>query len=332
MKNVFVIGAGANVEIGMPSGEELKKEISKQLDFQRVIEEHSSINGNLYIMSAMEKIFNKDREKILNMAESIKHGMIHSISIDNFIDAHRHEKDIAVCGKLAILASIINAENKSDLFSYRNEAKENNLFKTWYPSLFKKMSEGCDIKEFIDCLKENSFIIFNYDRCFENYMMYAIASYYGVNTRARSIVQRMNIIHPYGIAGDFNKIPLGMPYTSIELLENYKKIRTFTESSEITKKIKSSIRETINKADRIIFLGFAYHKINLDLLFKPLENETMSGSFAWCYGTGYGISEKDREQIQDTLIKIDPRITRCEISGKTCSQFFDDYWHRLSFN
>jgi len=34
MKTIFVIGAGANTEIGMPSGDELKEKIVKKFDFE----------------------------------------------------------------------------------------------------------------------------------------------------------------------------------------------------------------------------------------------------------------------------------------------------------
>jgi len=36
MNTVFVIGAGANVEIGMPGGKELKKDIAEFLDFSLI--------------------------------------------------------------------------------------------------------------------------------------------------------------------------------------------------------------------------------------------------------------------------------------------------------
>lgn len=42
--------------------------------------------------------------------------MPQSISIDNFIDSHKGDKEIELCGKLAIVRAVLEAEAKSDAF------------------------------------------------------------------------------------------------------------------------------------------------------------------------------------------------------------------------
>ena len=335
MKTVFIIGAGANVEIGMPSGEELKKEIGEHLDFSQIAK--GGVSGNPIIYRAMEKALGRKNEQIFKLASTIKEAMLHSISIDNFIDAHRHEAEIALCAKLAIVASILYAEKQSHIYNYVIYNKQEELSKTWYPLFFQKISEGCDINEFTKRLKDISFIIFNYDRCFEYYMLYAIQAYYKVSARATSIVEQMNIIHPYGRIGDFKKLPLGESLKPSELLGYCQNISTFTEHSEKTKEERTATNNFIEYANRIIFLGFAYHQINLDLLFTNTDYE---GSLADpaplighldCYGTGYDIHKDERKYIQKLLKGMYPRIEHCYISNASCTQFFKDFWHRLSF-
>lgn len=332
MRTVFVIGAGANVEIGMPSGKVLKNDIAEYLNFPsgyRVMQQKCSD-----VFFAMNKIFNDDKQ-VFNIASTIREGMPVSISIDNFLDAHRLEYGIATAGKLAIIASIVAAEKQSHLFDISKS--QNDLSKTWYPLFFQKITERCEINEFIERLKNISFIIFNYDRCFEYYMMHALGAYYKTDKdMAFSIVKSMNIIHPYGVIGNLNKVPLGESLDYVRLIDLYQNIRTFTENSEETENVRTDIKQLINKANRIIFLGFAYHQMNLDLLFdinKPIPKKAVLRPVnkIECYGTGKGISENDRKYIQFLLWRIDPRLKESDISGDSCAEFFNNFWYRISF-
>jgi hypothetical protein len=328
MKTVFVIGAGANVEIGMPSGNELKKEIAERLDFSSMFNVKAS--GSINIYSALQEKLNGDNQ-MFNIASTIEKAMPYAISIDSFIDAHRNEPDIALAGKFAIIESIMMAENKSYLNDYLKKGKREFL-STWYPLFFRKINEGCDINEFVERLNDVSFIIFNYDRCFEFFMIYALDAYYKVGKiNAKNIVEKMSIIHPYGKIGNIDEVPLDTTINAYGLMELSNNIRTFAEGSDETKKERSAIKSLIDNANRIIFLGFAYHPMNLDLLFeRPSAGHTVM-SLVQCYGTGFGISQKDREHIQYLLKSRDNRLRNSEISGDTCTQFFNNFWHRLSF-
>lgn len=203
---------------------------------------------------------------------------------------------------------------------------------TWYPLFFQKITEGCDINDFIERIKDVSFIIFNYDRCFEYYMTHALCVYYKISKAfAEGIVEKMDIIHPYGDIGDIRKVPLDVSFSIDELLKLSKNIRTFAEDSEETRKERTAIKHLVDRTNRIIFLGFAYHQMNLNLLFEHPNTEKSINSFVHCYGTGYGISENDRMFLQETLKSTYKQITHCEISGDTCAEFFNNFWHRLSF-
>lgn len=333
MKTVFVIGAGANVEIGMPSGKKLKQEIAECLNFEPISRGEES--KNWIIFEALHTVL-KDIDQIFGLASTVREAMPFSISIDNFIDAHRNEPLIALCGKLAIIKSILAAERKSYVYHY---FKNNNqkFIETWYPLFFQKITEGCEINQFIERLKDISFIIFNYDRCFEYYMANAINAYYKIGVgNADKIVDGMKIIHPYGKIGELNRIPLDADLCYKKLFDCVNNIRTFTEDSKETREERASIKHLIDNANRIIFLGFAYHRMNLDLLFdinKPAPNAVVSMPLnnVECYGTGFGISENDRKYIQSLLWRIDSRFEHSDISGTSCTQFFNDFWYRISF-
>jgi len=49
-----------------------------------------------------------------------------------------------------------------------------------------------------------------------------------------------------------------------------------------------------------------------------------------CYGTGYGIHEKDILYLERTIKMRDKRISEIIISKAKCSEFFREFWYRLS--
>jgi hypothetical protein len=139
---------------------------------------------------------------------------------------------------------------------------------------------------------------------------------------------------PTGLIGRTNKlgekIPLG------KLVQYAQNIWTFTEYYEEKERKQASIKRLFDQAGQIVFLGFAYHRLNLDLLLKhpdhvPLADPVSLIDKVDYYGTGYGISEGDRKYIQAALKKLDNRINNCDISGDKCAEFFKNFWYRLYF-
>jgi hypothetical protein len=112
---VFVIGAGASKEANLPTGYELKSKISKLLDI-RFSHGYQQTSGDYVITDALRRlVLNSDGRSgdinpYLHEAWHIRDALPQAISIDNFIDAHRDNDKIALCGKLAIVRSILDAE------------------------------------------------------------------------------------------------------------------------------------------------------------------------------------------------------------------------------
>jgi hypothetical protein len=347
MRTVFVIGAGANVEIGMPSGDELKLKITKLLDFYW--NRDVMTKGDDIIFLAIQEYVKDDdnfpnrkkMEKLLDAAGNISSAMPLSISIDNFIETHRGEIGIAFCGKLAIVRSILEAEKNCALYNYRNnEKKLKQINNSWYTALFKKITEGCSIDKLSERLRYISFIIFNYDRCFEYFMFHALMIYYNIDKqKAKEFIQLMNIIHPYGIAGElwdeYGELTFGETPSHKKLISLVQEIKTFTENTHDNHERNRRVKYITERGDIIVFLGFAYHDQNISLLFDqphiPDGGKIPLSERIVCYGTGYNISEIDLKQISDSLITANFKIVECNISNITCTQFFKDFWYTLSF-
>jgi hypothetical protein len=145
----------------------------------------------------------------------------------------------------------------------------------------------------------------------------------------------MNIIHPYGTVGalwhQYKKDDCVISFGDIKSLKTSdmtkisNKIKTFSETNIENKE---KIQQICTNANKIIFLGFGYHKSNLELLFSDEKNDLIEKEI---YGTGLGISDNDIKY----LIREVKRISKCknepEIVDLSCKKFFDDFWYRLTF-
>ena len=109
INTVFVIGAGASKEANLPTGNELKSKIATLLGM--VQKGGEDIVEALRISTLNDG--SADIKPYLEAARHIKDALPLAISIDNFIDAHRNNNKIALCGKLAITLSILDAERRS---------------------------------------------------------------------------------------------------------------------------------------------------------------------------------------------------------------------------
>jgi len=121
-KTVFVVGAGASQEAGLPIGSELKMSIATALDIRVKRGGYQLISGHDLILEALrlEAAKNPTHTDLLaslqNAAWRIRDAMPQASSIDTFIDNHSEDKQIELCGKLAIVRTILEAEAKSALF------------------------------------------------------------------------------------------------------------------------------------------------------------------------------------------------------------------------
>lgn len=345
---LYIVGAGASSEVNLPTGEKLKDEISSSLDI-RFNDGYSQSNGDRVIAQALRLHVescdppSKDINPHLHSCWRIRDAMPQAISIDNFINNHSGDKQIELCGKLAIVRSILSAEKDSDLYvdksnSY-NKMDFQFLEKTWYSSFLKLLTENCTVNNLPERLKSISLIIFNYDRCLEHYLYNAFQNYYGIQPEdAGKLVNEINIYHPYGVVGNLpwqgkQGMEFGAEPHPQVLLQLARQIKTFTESTDEESSEIIAIRNHVSAADNIVFLGFAFHKLNLKLMapnsFIPDPLEVTN-----YFGSAFGISDSDYKFIKADLEEFTDRDAgEMEINNKLkCAAFFKEYWRSLSLN
>lgn len=342
---VFIIGAGASEEAKLPTGDKLKGQIAKLLDirfdeWEVKLEQH----GDRRILEALRiHARNQDEPttKYLSAALHIRDALPQAISIDNFIDAHRDDHKIALCCKLAIIRSILNAEKGSLLYFERSikqpNINYNSLKATWYSPFFKLLTENCTKDDLRERIKSITLIIFNYDRCIEHFIYYALQNYYGLtNIEAADLVNTIHIYHPYGDVGTLQgvarkgEIAFGVDPNAEKLLELSQKIKTFTESTDPESSEILKIREHMFKANKVVFLGFAFHKLNMQLI-TPVTSDDKVKSHVKCFATTYKISNNDKEIIEEQIKELYRSEIRVSLANLRCCEFFTEFWRSLSF-
>ncbi|WP_404414167.1 hypothetical protein [Brevundimonas vesicularis] len=342
-RTVFVIGAGASYEVGLPIGDDLLKAIVEMTHFQF---DHFSkqTHGDVFIVEALRTILNEGRsvERLndhLRAGRQLGLSAKQALSIDNVIDALEN-KEIELLGKLGIARGILKAEAHSTYFRPAQDTRkvDMSMFQnTWYSSFTKLLTEQVKLSQ-IDNLFDNVEIVnFNYDRCLEHYLPLSLSDYYGIAPEQIQALMKDWLIHrPYGLTGR-------LPWRSGEepavqfghcgaaqLVEVVDQIRTFTEQIEEGEAL-DAMRAAIASADRIVFLGFAFHRQNVRLIATDIQDHTE------ILATAQGISKSDRGVIEDELADAFGfgheigRMGRIDLAADTkCNELFRNYWRTLT--
>jgi hypothetical protein len=351
-KTVFIIGAGASCEVNLPVGAALKNEIASSLEFLSNFGISQTGRGDREIIHALKLIVEKEDgtnellDQYIRDASHISDAIPLSISIDNFIDTHRDKKGIAICGKLAIVKSILKAEGNSLLF-FKKIASFYGFFEqlrdTWYISFFQLLTENCTFNELKERLRSIILIIFNYDRCVEHFLFWALKNYYRrPDNELAEIMKEIKIFHPYGYVG-------ALPYMGGKVIMDFgaspqldkliklsQKIRTFTEGTDPEQSEITAIHESINKAGRLVFLGFAFHRLNMNLL-RPKWSEIEKADMVSrpiCFATAHSISQNDINVVIDQIRSLylhDNAPLNINIGNYKCNDLFAEFWRSLSF-
>jgi hypothetical protein len=354
-KTVFIVGAGASNEVGLPLGDGLADAIGHCLNLQysrgSLV---SSDSRSIEIDRALRAICGQYQhvpvpvelqglglglDELVGACHQTSRGMILTPSIDNYLNSHRQNSAIAVCGKLAITLTILREEAKSDLqyTDKDNFIKRRIDFSTaknaWYRKMLHVLVAPCDYEELKVRLKSVAFVIFNYDRCVEHYLFHALQDYYGrPATEIADLLRQVEFYHPYGKVGSLpweaagsraHEIDFGFETDADKLLALSTQIRTFHEG--VQDSAGQAIRQVVRAASKLIFLGFAFHRLNMKLLFGKSTSQEGHAKKS-VYGTAYGVFPEDLADITNQIcttwkvqkqrIHLDPQAACAAIFAK----------------
>lgn len=347
-KTLIVVGAGASKEANLPTGHELKQRIARILDIR--FQDGRQISGDRFVWEAIRLAVRRDDPNAADIspyqrtAWRIRDAMPQAISIDNFIDTHQGDTKLELCGKLAIVRSILEAERNSLLYfdttGRTPSLNYQSLEATWFNAFMQLLHENCRAEQVEERLSSIRLIVFNYDRCIEHFIYHSLQTYYGIDPdRAAALVRGIEIYHPYGTVGKLPwyerkyAVDFGAELRPNQLVDLASQIRTFTEGTDPNSSDVVAIQKGMGESRIILFLGFAFHRLNLQLL-RPPKKSLRNPHEVRYFGTAKGISGSDCNIITSQLVELgstSPENIALR-NDLTCSQLFREYWRSLSLS
>jgi hypothetical protein len=331
-KTVFIVGAGASQEVGMPIGWELRDIIAQKLHMRFEHGYNFIGKGDTDILDNLRFGYSNELNSYLETCALINGGIGLSASIDDFIDIHRDDPKVAICGKLAIAASILEKERLSKLYvdpsNIYNTIDVGSIQNTWYVAFLRLLGNQAPKRDLGKLFENVTIICFNYDRCIEHFLVHAISKQYGIKQEeARSLVAKLRMFRPYGSVGDyFGGVQFGN--TSLPPLgQVVSSLRTYTEQVE-DKGTLGAMKTAVGGAKTLVFLGSAFHANNLTLLMPPKNSHSEPKRI---FATRKGISDADLPRIYYALSELrgmnsptDQADSR-NFFASTCNDLFDTY-------
>jgi hypothetical protein len=274
---ILVLGAGASVPYGYPTGPELLRIIFEDLTDPG----KGEIKGYLKTLGFENKTID---DFAFDLAFS------ESPSVDAFLESRSEYIEI---GKLAMAMYLVRCEDIQRLLSARRMANDPG----WYHYLFNKMV-GPKLEDFGN--NDLSIITFNYDRSLEFQWFSALKHRFGSNneTKIKAMLRQIRIVHVHGRLGE---VPWGdSPCREYERNFKLNEIKALSDQIIVMSELQETSKDYeianyyLRAGTFIYFLGFGYHTKNLERLgIKKYPDRKL-------YGSSMGMEKGEAEQINSS--------------------------------
>ncbi len=307
---VLILGAGASVDYGFPTGRRLLFEICSDL----------SDDANLF--NFLSRSMGFPPEDIRRFRSALLSSQ--APSVDLFLENRR---DFERLGKNVIAAALLPHESLETFARPNNDTG-------WYEVLFGRMIQGGKFED-----NKLSVITFNYDRSLEAFLWFALRHLRGFQPEdALATVQRIRVVHAYGDLSECVWKPQVIPGYSYGLAaergslapewveEAAARIRIMHENEDLDK-IGQAV-DMLTGAEEVIFLGFGFHEENIKRLWfdKVLERKqhTKVKPFR-CFASRHGMGEGDVVRAGDLFpMDMKPHTHLGEPQGMHAVEFGTD--------
>ena len=295
-KHVLVLGAGASVDYDFPTGLQLCERVNTLL---------MPTNGHL-------KRFLVSAGVSAETAEAFRKSLFYSAmnSVDRFLE---HRSNMNSVGKAAIAYCLAQCEQGNRLFRHNDN---------WLRDLYSRINfskEG--LKDY-----KLAIITFNYDRCVEFFLHTALRHTHDCSDEeATDLLSYIPIIHLHGQLGylpwqgkpkedtrDFTK-----DINHDVIKASVRNIKIIHEGTEDRDEDFKRAKQLLKEAERVLFLGFGYHPVNLDRLgIKEVGSKKIFGS---CVSLG----NQEKSRIADYF--RGPNDQQINLADGNCQHFIREY-------
>lgn len=270
----LILGAGASAPFRFPTGYGLLREVIARLDPAR----SSTFQEYLGWLEYGTADISKFRNALQKCGKT---------SVDAFLE---HRSEFIPIGKAAIAATLIGFENENELFQRDG--------KSWYEYLFNQLNTTFD-----DFGKNKlSILTFNYDRSLEHFLLSSLKHTYDKSDgECAKKLREIPIVHLHGLIGNLSGF--GGLFRNYDTEINPTTLRIAADGIKIVHEgIENDpqfeyAQRILSESQRICFLGFGFHPLNVKRL-------GFGGEFAYSHASlsasTYGLTGAERNQI-DTL-------------------------------
>lgn len=333
-RTLFVVGAGASKDVGLPTGAELADQIRDKLYIEFRTQDQKS--GDKDIARCLQSISTdkqlSDDNPYYVASRQISRALRTNQAIDVLLDRHGSNGYMNKCGKMAIVKSILGKEAECDLSAQKAHPRRVDAHRlgpdlslaghSWFPRLADILMDRVgDAKQIF---KNVRFIVFNYDRCLEHYLFHLIKDNYLLQDKdAAAIVKEACILHPYGSIGplpwqdwlDAPRVPCG-DEEMVDLNALSDNIKIYTERQQNMGLI-GIIKNEVNQASKIVFLGFSFLSNNMQIL-RPEK-----AGFAEVFSTSKGLSSVSCDIVKRNLRVISGAAVSTETQLDCVGLFYE---------
>lgn len=339
-QTVIVVGAGGSVDFGLPTGADLNLLVAAALTAKR------NDWGELHWSDAvLDQAFRSwpqiQPNDLLRGSQKIARGISYSSSVDDFLFVHGAEDAAVVAaGKAAIVSSILFKEKKSPLTKLAQhdsgaaDAVLSTFVDSWPLQLIRQLMPGVRVESVRNLFADVAFINFNYDRCLEHLLFHALQRTHALSEeQAAEVVNGVTIIHPYGQVGSLPwegrgaSLPFGGDYYAETVIELAKGIHTLTEAHH-TEDERNQLARLMAEARRVVFLGFGFHRQNVDLI-APLVDFNR-GWKPNIFATGFRASPSELRVFRRLLDNIWPGGVEPEFADLDCKAMLVSYGREIA--
>lgn len=264
---MFILGAGASMPYGFPSGEELVGKIIKELS-------EPTLNQPKRILCELDF-----SEYDIQLFQS-QLRLSQRSSIDAFLE---YRPEFLKIGKAAIATILIPYEKENELYDRGD----------WYKYLFNRLDRNFSGREHL------TFVTYNYDRSLEHYFFTSSMSSFGFSRdETEKFLSDISFIHIHGHLGFLPwQNEVSRPYTNGEVsativAQATRNIKIISDDVEDSTEYKIA-GNCLLSAQRVCFLGFGFHPINVTRILGSNWLSKRPG----LDGTAFGMTGSERRQF-----------------------------------
>lgn len=269
----FVLGAGASVPFGFPTGNKLRRQIVAGTDLGKA----GKLIKDLLPMDFTESQIKEFHDRFRDSQRW---------SIDRFLADNPHFMRI---GKACIATTLRENQAKGDLVLQLDDGN-------WLRRVFNTLMRGTDWPE----REAITFVTFNYDLLVEHFFHNAFRSAFGLNNgEATEMRKKIKILHVHGSLGDYDPtVGVGGVIPTL-LLQDWAKKISIVHEDQAEKELLEECRKAIASAKIVAFLGFGYAEENL-VKIMPTE---LDWSNRFLGGSANGLENGEKPDMDSTRVR-----------------------------